>query len=124
MGKGAESVILNENLMNTIIRVNTEVNRRIKPRADIEDIWTLNPPQGDCEDYAITKRAALMAKGFPSNALRIGLGKAYLGESHAVLLVNTDRGVLVLDNLERRVLLKSQSRMSFSRVSKGDLTDW
>ncbi len=59
---------------------------------------------GDCEDYALTKRQALMAAGFAEPALRIALVMTARGERHAVLTIATDRGDYVLDNLTGAIL--------------------
>ncbi|MNL79260.1 hypothetical protein D3C87_2058250 [compost metagenome] len=53
---------------------------------------------GDCEDFALTKRDKLIALGWPARALRVAVAKTSWGEGHAVLVVKTDRGDLVLDN--------------------------
>lgn len=61
--------------------------------------WTVEPAIGDCEDYAVTKLARLLAAGFPRSALRLVIARiAASGTYHAVLAVETDRGTLILDN--------------------------
>ncbi|MFN5482648.1 MAG: transglutaminase-like cysteine peptidase, partial [Brevundimonas sp.] len=86
-------------------RINREVNRAIRHREDSAvygrpDQWALGEAGvGDCEDYALAKRAALIQAGVPARALSIALVETRRGESHAVLLIDTDKGALVLDNL-------------------------
>lgn len=93
-----------------IQEVNEAVNRAIVPEDDLAhygraEYWTIpTDGRGDCEDYALTKRAALIAEGFPARALRMAVVKTSQGERHAVLTVATDHGAYVLDNLSRRVL--------------------
>jgi len=86
--------------------INASVNQRIVPKPDPvgEDHWTLGVNYGDCDDYAVQKRQALEERGWPRNAL--SLTAAYLpnGEGHLVLVVRTDRGEFVLDNLRDAVL--------------------
>ncbi len=56
---------------------------------------------GDCEDYVLAKRFALMQRGFPAGALRFTLvarGNSQHAD-HAVLVVATDFGDFVLDNV-------------------------
>ena len=54
---------------------------------------------GDCEDFAIAKYTALKALGVPENRLRITiLQDLQKNIPHAVLIVYTDQGPLVLDN--------------------------
>ena len=84
--------------------VNNSVNRSIKPRRDRGDRWSVNIRAGDCEDYALTKRRRLISKGFSSSALVIATGTLPGGRHHAVLMVKTDRGDYVLDNLRNSVV--------------------
>ena len=78
--------------------VNRQVNRSMRWEYDPADVWKLCGPTGDCEDYALCKRAMLIREGVPAGALR--LAYAYLpdGTGHVVLFVVTERGPLVLDN--------------------------
>lgn len=83
--------------------VNATVNKAIIPQNDNPvlaggDVWSLAPKAGDCEDYAITKRHELIARGWPSNSLRLGIAYTAFGEGHMVLVVKTTSGDLVLDN--------------------------
>lgn len=78
--------------------INQTVNARMIYRPDIRDHWTLGGRYGDCEDYALTKRAKLMAAGIPPGALRLAVLTTDKGVQHAVLLVDTTAGSVVLDN--------------------------
>lgn len=83
-----------------LLAVNVEINHEIAPANDSgDDQWTLAPASGDCEDYAITKRHALIARGWPAAALRLAVAYTAWGEGHLVLVVRTDKGDMVLDNL-------------------------
>lgn len=54
---------------------------------------------GDCEDYAISKYAALRALGVPEERLRIAIIHDKIKNiPHAVLVVYTDQGAYILDN--------------------------
>lgn len=54
---------------------------------------------GDCEDYAIAKYTALRMLGVPENRLRVAIVQDMQKNiPHAVLIVYTDRGAIVLDN--------------------------
>jgi predicted transglutaminase-like cysteine proteinase len=93
-----------------IRRINQQVNRDLKPRADrgkggMTDQWRVGANEGDCEDYALEKRRRLIAAGIPANSLRIAVGRTRSGEGHAVLIVRTTRGDFVLDNRHNRVVL-------------------
>ena len=99
-------------LWSTLNRVNAEVNGRIVQRTDIEawgeqDLWSTPLKSGlavgDCEDFVLEKRRALLAAGLPPRALNIAVVVTRWGETHAVLLVDTNKGEFVLDNLSRSV---------------------
>jgi predicted transglutaminase-like cysteine proteinase len=83
--------------------VQGDINARVGYRTDLalygaEELWTVADRQGDCEDYALAKRQALLALGWPVSSLRLAVCTVPGGEGHAVLSVDTNRGVYVLDN--------------------------
>lgn len=54
---------------------------------------------GDCEDFAITKYASLRALGVPDSHMRLAVVKdTQKGIPHAILIVYTESGPMVLDN--------------------------
>jgi predicted transglutaminase-like cysteine proteinase len=57
---------------------------------------------GDCEDYAIAKYASLRALGVPEERLRLAIvHDKQKNIPHAVLIVYTERGAMVLDNQDK-----------------------
>lgn len=94
--------------------INQHINWKITSRRDedlygVSDFW-MTPLEaggssGDCEDFVLQKRRALIEAGLPSSTLSIAIVKTSRGEPHAVLLVNTTRGEYVLDNRSNRILL-------------------
>lgn len=91
-----------------VTSVNSRVNKKIIYREDKEafgqaDYWTMpledGQRYGDCEDFALEKRRELVAAGIPASALTIALVVTPTGQNHAVLVVATDKGDYVLDNL-------------------------
>lgn len=96
---------VNDALLATIGRINMAVNTAIKPLSDYDiygrdEFWTY-PDQGvgDCEDYVLEKRRLLAAEGISLSNLLITVLRKPDGEGHAVLTVRTDRGDIILDNL-------------------------
>jgi predicted transglutaminase-like cysteine proteinase len=93
-----------------VAEINQAVNAAITEQADIvtygvEDYWAIptlvgKDRFGDCEDYALMKRRDLIAAGVAPDALSIAIVKTQSNSMHAVLLVATDRGDFVLDNLD------------------------
>lgn len=60
---------------------------------------------GDCEDYAIAKYMSLRALGVPEERLRIAIVQDLQKNiPHAVLIVYTDKGTMVLDNQTQKPL--------------------
>lgn len=112
-------------------RLNARLNRAIRHRDDRdlfgkEDFWA-SPVNGvgDCEDYALAKRRALIQMGVPASVLSIALVRTPRGQSHAVLLMSTDRGEMVLDNLTPRVLRWNQTGYDWvARQAPGRPMDW
>ncbi|MEK0085611.1 transglutaminase-like cysteine peptidase [Benzoatithermus flavus] len=82
------------------------VNRSIEPRREPpgQDLWSVAPRSGDCEDYALTKQRLLRLAGLPRRAVRLATVELPNGEEHVVLTVETTRGTLVLDNLHAEVM--------------------
>lgn len=100
--------------------VNRAVNRSIKAAADQtafgrKEYWTAKARSGDCEDFALAKRAKLLRMGFKSSQLLLTMG--YSGnEAHTVLVVRTRDGDYVLDNLKDEVMPVQSARMSFRKI--------
>ena len=89
-------------LLGLLDRVQQEVNRTVRPRAEPagQDLWQVATVEGDCEDFALAKLRRLEAAGVPHGVARLATLQLPSGEGHAVLTVDTDRGTLVLDNLQ------------------------
>lgn len=93
------AVALSPARMEELAAVNSEVNAQIIARDDpLEDTWTLFPRTGDCEDFVVSKRHELIARGWPASALRLAIGTTSTNEGHMVLVARTDQGDFVLDN--------------------------
>jgi predicted transglutaminase-like cysteine proteinase len=88
--------------------VNRTVNSSILPQRNKEGLagekWLLGPVLGDCNDYAVTKRHQLTARGWPARAVLLSEVVTVSGEHHIVAVVRTSGGDLVLDNLTDRIM--------------------
>ncbi|MFC4726490.1 transglutaminase-like cysteine peptidase [Glycocaulis abyssi] len=122
-------------LFATLNRVNQSINMQIRPREDqelygVEDHWTLpltleGTAEGDCEDYALEKRQALIAAGVPDSALFLAVGYSLATGRHAVLVVSTDQGDYVLDNMTPYILPWADTPYHWTaRQMPGDLLSW
>jgi predicted transglutaminase-like cysteine proteinase len=97
-------------------RINTQINRSIRRSDDYAaygraDYWAAgvdHVKRGDCEDYALAKRRALID-----------------AEMHAVLLVATNEGEVVLDNLSPWILPWNEAPYQWlDRQAPGAPTKW
>jgi len=103
-----------------LARVNQWVNREIAYVGDDRnyrqrDFWataeqTIARGSGDCEDFAILKMQMLRAAGVDADKMKLVLLRDLAANAdHAFLLVQTDAGKLVLDNVTDRLYDGSQS---------------
>ncbi|HTO29033.1 MAG TPA: transglutaminase-like cysteine peptidase [Devosia sp.] len=125
-----ELVPLTEGLWQQLLSVNAGVNQHVVPVTDqdlyqVAEFWTYPNGYGDCEDYALAKRRELINAGWPASTLLMAVVKQANGEGHAVLMVRTDRGDLVLDNQVGSVDLWSQTPYKFiKRQSQANAGQW
>ncbi len=117
------SVTATSDLLALIDRVNRQVNRQITPRASSNEVWSVGARYGDCDDYVMTKRAQLIRSGVPAGALRIAATRAG-GVGHAILIVKTNRGDYVLDNLHPSVRLLGETRYRILGISTNNPMRW
>jgi predicted transglutaminase-like cysteine proteinase len=101
----AAAPVAGDNLLRLAERVNRSVNDAMTFRDDPTDRWERPQAgrksawlQGDCEDYAIEKRARLISAGFPPDRLFYAVGYRRSVGLHAVLVARIDGRDLVLDN--------------------------
>jgi predicted transglutaminase-like cysteine proteinase len=124
----ARFVALTPGLWRRLVRINERVNRQIRPQPDSvtygqEDVWATpleaGRRYGDCEDYVLEKRRALVAAGIPWRALNIAQVITAAGQPHAILLVATQQGEYVLDSLQPLVLPWRDARYRWFRRQVG-----
>jgi predicted transglutaminase-like cysteine proteinase len=96
--------------------VNRHVNASIAPqpdRATLDDKWLVAPPEGNCHDYAVTKRHDLLQKGWPSSSLLLAEVTLKTGEHHLILVAYTEGGEFILDNLDPDVVSLAQTKSGY-----------
>ena len=105
-----------------LTKVNREVNHAIRPQENLSGVmaeeWLVAPREGDCNDYAVTKRHKLLQLGWPSRSLLLTEVVVPSGEHHLVLVVRTREEDLVLDNLNGNVRPVSQIRYEWVRAQQ------
>lgn len=116
-------------------QVNRTINSAIIKKDDMSsrglpDHWDLpladgGKPYGDCEDFVLEKRRALVAQGVSPRALSMAIARTRRGELHAVLVVTTDQGELILDNLSPWVTPWAELNYTWiQRQVAGDAFKW
>jgi predicted transglutaminase-like cysteine proteinase len=108
-----------EDVIAKLVAVNGYVNARVRFVDDrvqfgVADRWmpaseTLARGRGDCEDFALAKRAMLRAAGVPDKDLYLVVLKDLTRRAdHAVLVARADGRFLVLDNGTDRIVDSSE----------------
>lgn len=114
-------------LWRAVNEINTSVNAEIRPLTDVEhwgelDRWDLaEDGTGDCEDYQLLKRRKLVMLGIPRRAMVMTVVLDERNDGHAVLMLRTDRGDLILDNKRDEIL--SWHRTGYVYVKRESQTD-
>ena len=113
-----------------LVAINDAINTSVVPVTDsdlyrVTEFWTYPAGSGDCEDFALEKRRQLIANGWNPSALLMTVVRQQNGEGHAVLMVRTDRGDLVLDNQDGLVRLWNETPYQFlKRQSQANAGEW
>lgn len=123
-----------------IDRINRRINASTRYRPDVElygriEFWEVAQGAGDCEDYALAKRAALLAEGFPAEDLRLatvfteteeGRQRMEAGKmgDHAVLIAATPEGDYILDNRFEYPMLLRDTQYTMDRVQVAGTSNW
>ena len=117
----AGPLVLTEALRRDLTEINRTWNKQIVAVTDESyyqkrEFWTYPDGFGDCEDFALAKRRALVERGWPPSSLLMALVRQRNGEAHAVLVAVTDVGDFVLDNLVGDVLDWDQTDYKFVKM--------
>lgn len=115
--------------------INLSINAALTYRTDEEmwgqaERWVLPITQeglsfGDCEDYALEKRVALIAAGVPAERLRLATAWSRMTGDHAVLILRLDDGDYVLDNTTPHIYNVADTAYRWDALQTGDsLLHW
>ncbi len=103
-------------------RVNRAVNRSVREITDQRQYsrrehWALPTRRGgDCEDFALLKKRELIRLGIAPDRLLIATVLDRRRQAHAVLVLRTASGDMVLDNLTSRIKPWDRTGYSFLRM--------
>jgi predicted transglutaminase-like cysteine proteinase len=117
---GGGRIELNDMRRSELETVNRTVNSSIRPARNEDGLasekWLLSPLRGDCNDYAVTKRHQLIARGWSARAVLLSEVVTASGEHHLVTVVRTNGGDLVLDNLTDQIMPWSRTPYRWVRM--------
>jgi len=117
-------------------QINSIVNRDVEPisdedhykiyEQDILNWWTYpDDGKGNCNDYVLMKRKLLVEAGWPKAALLMTVVIDHHGDGHLILMVRTDRGDLILDNMRDDIVTWDRTGYRFvKRQSASNPNDW
>jgi predicted transglutaminase-like cysteine proteinase len=117
-------------------RINTIINREIEPIGDedhyriyeqgILNWWTYpDDGKGNCNDYVLMKRKLLIEAGWAKAALLMTVVIDHNGDGHLILMVRTDRGDLILDNMRQEIVPWDRTGYRFvKRQSEFNHNEW
>jgi predicted transglutaminase-like cysteine proteinase len=122
---------LSQQSWDQLVAINDNVNATIRPETDEEnyrqvEYWTYpTDGSGDCEDIALEKQRQLVNAGWDPSTLLMTVVRERDGNGHAVLMVRTDRGDVILDNQVGKVLLWKDTNYEYiKRQSQADAGKW
>ncbi|MBN9361722.1 MULTISPECIES: transglutaminase-like cysteine peptidase [unclassified Devosia] len=125
------AMVLTEARWAELVQINNLVNTAVTAITDedyykVAEYWAYpDDGYGDCEDFALAKRKALIDAGWSPSTLLVTVVRETKGTGHAVLMVRTDRGDLVLDNQDGRILLWNETPYQYlKRQSQADAGQW
>jgi len=125
-----EFVHLTKSRWRELLEVNASFNASIVPVTDqklygVAEFWTYPQGFGDCEEYVLAKRRELIRRGWNPSVLLITVLISPRIGGHAVLMVRTDRGDLILDNLQGLIKVWNKTPYEYiKRQSQFNAGQW
>ena len=123
-------IALTPKTWSTITSVNRRVNTMLEAVTDqdhwgVADRWDIpSDGRGDCEDFQLLKRKLLGEAGLPRRAMRMTVVIDEKNEGHAVLMIRTDRGDMVLDNKVMSVMPWFETGYVYVKRESQDRLGW
>jgi predicted transglutaminase-like cysteine proteinase len=125
-----KQIVLTEAIWKTLLAVNAKVNRDIKHVQDLEhwgvpDHWDMaEDGKGDTEEYVNVKKSRLVKAGLPRRSMLTTVVLLNDNSGHAILMVRTDKGDLILDNIINDVLIWSKTGYKYVKRESQDQSEW
>lgn len=118
----ARPVQVSGDQLDVAVRINRQINRQVTAISDQAQYgrtehWALPTARGgDCEDFALIKKKRLIEAGLDPQMLLVATVLDRNRNAHAVLVVRSVQGDVVLDNLRDEVLPWRQTGYTFLRM--------
>lgn len=125
-GRGDASAKISAGQLDLAVALNRKINREVRQIPDQSqygrpDHWALPTARGgDCEDFALLKKKLLVQAGVNPRRLLIATVLDRDRNAHAVLVLRTEEGDFVLDNLDDRILHWQSTGYTFLRMQNPD----
>ena len=127
----SKSTAFDQSDMRMVGRINSKINRRVRQIEDIRqyrksEVWALPTRRGgDCEDIVLLKKRELLKAGVPANRLLIATALDTRMRGHAVLVMRSNDGDLILDSLTSRIKSWDKTGYLFLKMQNPDKpTTW
>ncbi len=124
---GSKGQVRGKALLSLAREVNNAINHQYRQVTDrsqygTEEVWALPTSSrgGDCEDFVLAKKHTLIEAGVAPGRLLIATVLDRRRALHAVLVLRTEEGDFVLDNLNNRVKGWQETGYSFLRMQNPD----
>ena len=124
---GSKGQVRGKALLSLAREVNNAINHQYRQVTDrsqygTEEVWALPTSSrgGDCEDFVLAKKHSLIEAGVAPGRLLIATVLDRRRALHAVLVLRTEEGDFVLDNLNNRVKGWQETGYSFLRMQNPD----
>jgi predicted transglutaminase-like cysteine proteinase len=121
-----QEVKMTPELWSQLLSVQHEINGKFKPTREVRFAWDYSSNgTGNCVQFALEKRRALIRRGLPPGALQLATAVIPANIGHLVLVIDTDEGDWVLDNLRSDVVRWEQLPYRWiARQQGASMEDW
>jgi predicted transglutaminase-like cysteine proteinase len=100
-----QEIKMTPELWSDLVSVQRDVNQKFKPTREARFAWDYSVDgTGNCVQFALEKRRALIRRGWPAGALQLATAVTPGDVGHLVLVIDTTEGDWVLDNLRADVV--------------------
>ena len=101
----AQHIEMTPDLWKDLLTVQYDINQKFKPGREVRFAWDYSADgSGNCVQFALEKRRALIRRGWPAGALQLATAVTPDKIGHLVVVIDTTDGDWVLDNLRADVV--------------------